>query len=507
MKPYPLLILLAALTLVTGCRRQHNNELKYAHARSLYNDAETAAQNGETMESYKGFLNSLTLMDELTGRNRVIRWKKNMEYEHFTALIYSRIANFLYNYDAWDEAIDALQEANKNYEAENNLTGIAANLELMGDIMIAQSNRPEARRYYTASDSIHECLHDEDIYTNFSMLIHHAIQLFDEGKRDEAYHALQLGLGRADDPYFERRIYYALGHFYHDDQQLDSAITCYERSYPLLPRQTMYALCRIVQFANELDDQQKVKKYSIELADFYMMNRRLNSDKVKLITLYEKYKASRRDTHNKDLFLLILSILTLLALMVVIDTFWLERNRRRHLKDKAAHEHINRQLQNQLEQLTTESKNKEMKINDLEEKLKKIVNNPDFQHLPFDKKLETLYAMPICKRVRQVKEANVKAFTPYPELNLSDQQLTMLINAVDAVFPKFSIKIIERYPRLRHTDVIYCCLYILDITEVQAAALTGKTYQAVWTRSIKLHEIFNTKSSIQLVLFDILRNW
>ena len=103
--------------------------------------------------------------------------------------------------------------------------------------------------------------------------------------------------------------------------------------------------------------------------------------------------------------------------------------------------------------------------------------------------------------------SNVKAGVAYPELVLSDNHITMLINSVDAVFPKFSIKLVERYPRLKRSDVVYCCMYILGITEVQAAALTGKTYQAVWTRSVKLHEIFDNKSNLQFVLCDFLKDW
>ena len=48
----------------------------------------------------------------------------------------------------------------------------------------------------------------------------------------------------------------------------------------------------------------------------------------------------------------------------------------------------------------------------------------------------------------------MKAFASYPELVLSDNHLTMLVNAVDAVFPKFSVRIIERYPRLKRSDVM-----------------------------------------------------
>ena len=115
--------------------------------------------------------------------------------------------------------------------------------------------------------------------------------------------------------------------------------------------------------------------------------------------------------------------------------------------------------------------------------------------------------MPVCKRILKIKQSNVKAFSSYPEMVLSDNQLTMLVNAVDAVFPKFSVRIIEMFPRLKRSDVVYCCLYVLGITEVQAAALTGKTYQAVWTRSLKMHEIFDNKSSLQLILHGFLKDW
>ena len=153
------------------------------------------------------------------------------------------------------------------------------------------------------------------------------------------------------------------------------------------------------------------------------------------------------------------------------------------------------------------SEQKEETIKELQSKLDKVISAPDFYKLPFDKKLEALYETPICQRVFKVREANVKAFSSYPELVLSENHKTMLVNAVDAVFPKFSVDIIEMFPRLKRSDVVYCCLYILGITEVQAAALTGKTYQAVWTRSLKLHEIFDNKSSLQLVLHGFLKDW
>lgn len=172
-----------------------------------------------------------------------------------------------------------------------------------------------------------------------------------------------------------------------------------------------------------------------------------------------------------------------------------------------AREKIQATLEDEIVMTKKESLRKEEKIKSLETKLEKVISNPDFQKLPFDRKMETLIEMPICKRVRRVMDANVKASSSYPELVLSENQLTMLVNAVDAVFPKFSVRIIEKFPRMKRSDVVYCCMYILGVTEVQAAALTGKTYQAVWTRSVKLHEIFDNKSNLQLVLHGFLKDW
>ena len=164
-------------------------------------------------------------------------------------------------------------------------------------------------------------------------------------------------------------------------------------------------------------------------------------------------------------------------------------------------------LEDEIAAVKSASEQKEVTIKELQSKLDKVISAPDFQILPFDKKLEALYETPICQRVLTVRNANVKAFSSYPELVLSENHKTMLVNAVDAVFPKFSVHIIEMFPRLKRSDVVYCCLYILGVTEVQAAALTGKTYQAVWTRSLKMHEIFDNKSSLQLVLHGYLKDW
>ena len=482
-------------------------DLEFQRAKMYYYKAFIEENDpSQHVEAFANCLNALWVMDGLTGKRRIFSISSvNPEYEHFTALIYDRLAWFFYTNDAWDMALECLENSNECFEKEKNLLGIAANYELMGDVMLAQSDKRSASDYYKKSDAIHEQLGSNNVYQYFSSLFHRALDLYNAGETHASYDLIHHAMEMTDSEMLKRKVHFSLGYFYYENQQYDSALYNYEQSYPLLPRQTIKSYCRIIKSANILGDSLKAAHYGEMLSDFYLDRVASSGDKTRMDMMYENYKADRKELKQKDIFSFILLVVALLLIILVFDTVLMERRRRRHRKEIEAHEKVKALLEEEILTTKTASRNKEEKIRSLEIELKKVISNPDFQKLPFDKKLETLYEMPICKRVCLVKEANVKAGVSYPEMVLSDNQMTTLINAVDAVFPKFSVDIIEKYPRLKRFDVMYCCMYILGVTEVQAAALTGKTYQAVWTRSMKLHEIFGNDSNLQLVLYDFLK--
>ena len=486
-----------------------NKELAFQKARAYYYKAVVEEQNTKQhVSAFEDYLKSLWIMDGLRGKRRVFNLaEENIEYEHFVALIYDRLAWFLYTYDVWDTSLECLEKSNECFLKEDNLLGVASNLELMGDVMLAQGDKVESLVYYKRSDSIHERHNTDNIYQHFSILIHRALDLYNMGEKDACYDLLHHTLEMTESDWLSRQVRFSLGYFYFENQQFDSALFNYERSYPLLPRQTIKSYCRIIKAANILGDSVKSANYGELLSDLYLNQVAQSGDRTKLIMHYEQNKADGKDARQKDVFYFILLVVTLLVIIIFIDIIYINRRKRRHKLEIEAHEKIQASLEDEIVTTKIDSKQMEEKIKSLETELEKAVSNPDFQKLPFDQKMEALYEMPISKRVRKVMNANVKAGSSYPELVLSENQLTMLVNAVDAVFPKFSIQIIERFPRMKRSDVVYCCMYILGVTEVQAAALTGKTYQAVWTRSMKLHEIFDNKSNLQLVLHNFLKDW
>lgn len=480
----------------------------FQYARAICYLSTIEEDSGRLVNAFTGYMQSMELIDALAGRHRFYYSDRNNDgYEIFTALLLRRMANVLYTYDAWSTASDALDLSTRSYEKAHNLKAVAQNYELKGDVMLAQGGFLKANDYYHQADSIFDLLPDVDVYHRYSSLIHRSLHLFGLGEFELAYSLLNQGLQNAERGWMARQIHYAMGFFFLSAQEMDSALAHYEKSFPLLPRQTTRSFSHIIRISNQLGDTAKAAYYGNLLAEYELARIGMNGEKIKMISMYDDYWAKKHELRRRDALCFISALVVLLAAMFVISSFLMHRRMLAHRSALEKQEQDRATLEGRIRSSLDESQRKEEKIKTLEYELKKSVNNPDFHSLPFDTKIETLTEIPVCKRILNIREASVKVGVAYPEWQLTDIQIKRLVYAVDSVFPKFSIRIIDLYPRLRYPDVVYCCLYILGINEIQAAALTGKSYQAVWKRSLKLHEIFQNKADLKYVLFDILKDW
>ncbi len=496
-------------SLVSPMRARRDEVLFYQFTRSLYYKAVVESHQGKKAESYADFLRALGAIDGLAGHRDAFHFKKpNPEYEHFTALIYDRLAEFFYTYDEWDEALECLGLSNECFELEGCPEGIASNFELMGDVMLAQGDRYASLDYYNKSDSIYELLGNHNRYLQYSRIFHDALKLYNEGKKAECNNVLNSSLQQSKEGgRFAKRLHFTMGYFHYLQQEYDSALYHYEQSLSLMPRQTLKSYCRIIESANALGDSVKAAQYGQLLAELSMERFYLSAEKSKMVTLFEEYKDDKETVKGRSMFLYIASFIMVLGIIITVQSYWIHRRRKRIKADREQHEREKASLEQEISQTLAMARQKEERITALQKELKSALANPDFQKLPLNEKLEVLMQMPMSKRALKVLEYNAKAGVSYPELVMSETQLGQLITTVDAVFPKFSVKMIERYPRLKRSDIMYCCLYLLGLNEIQAAILTGKTYQAVWKRSTKLQDIFDTKSSPQFFLRNIIKDW
>ena len=107
---------------------------------------------------------------------------------------------------------------------------------------------------------------------------------------------------------------------------------------------------------------------------------------------------------------------------------------------------------------------------------------------------------PICRLIMErVDEGQFKSkvdYACYKDYALDKQQLSALRMAADCHFGQFTIRLKKAYPALTNSDLDYCCLYLLGLTDADIAALMQRAYNTVIERNGKLRKIFGSDNAL-----------
>ena len=114
---------------------------------------------------------------------------------------------------------------------------------------------------------------------------------------------------------------------------------------------------------------------------------------------------------------------------------------------------------------------------------------------------------PICRLIMdRVNEGQFKSkidYIIYKDSALDKQQLLDLRLAVDRHFGQFTARLKKAYPELTNSDLDYCCLYLLGLTDADIAALMQRTYNTVFERNGKMRKIFGSETPLPITLMGI----
>ena len=117
---------------------------------------------------------------------------------------------------------------------------------------------------------------------------------------------------------------------------------------------------------------------------------------------------------------------------------------------------------------------------------------------------------PICRLIMdRVNEGQFKSkidYIIYKDAALDKQQLLDLRFAVDRHFGQFTARLKKAYPELTNSDLDYCCLYLLGLTDADIAALMQRTYNTVFERSGKMRKIFGSENPLPITLMGIAKD-
>ena len=114
---------------------------------------------------------------------------------------------------------------------------------------------------------------------------------------------------------------------------------------------------------------------------------------------------------------------------------------------------------------------------------------------------------PICRLIMdRVNEGQFKSkidYINYKDSALDKQQLLDLRLAVDRHYGQFTVRLKKAYPELTNSDLDYCCLYLLGLTDADIAALMQRTYNTVFERNGKMRKIFGSETPLPITLMGI----
>ena len=91
----------------------------------------------------------------------------------------------------------------------------------------------------------------------------------------------------------------------------------------------------------------------------------------------------------------------------------------------------------------------------------------------------------------------------YKRYALDKQHLFDLREATDRHYAQYTLRLRETYPELSNIDIDYCCLYLLNLTNADVAALMQLAYNTVVERKSKIQKIINPGKPLSIALMEI----
>lgn len=111
---------------------------------------------------------------------------------------------------------------------------------------------------------------------------------------------------------------------------------------------------------------------------------------------------------------------------------------------------------------------------------------------------------PVCRLIMErVHDGQFKSkidYFTYKDAALDKQQLLDLRMAADHHFRNFTVRLKKAYPELTNSDLDYCCLYLLGLTDADIAALMQRTYNTVFERNGKIRKIIGSENPLPITL-------
>ena len=285
--------------------------------------------------------------------------------------------------------------------------------------------------------------------------------------------------------------YLTIGEIYYHEKEYDSAkvylTNVYDKTSNLSQKKQAAEWLSVI--FKELDEQDASGLYAEFLVPFANQKENLSARKTAIIHHYELFIQDeqdrlyqrKREQNTKWTLLLIGGLVIAMSIFALNNK--ISKNKRKGLE-----------LQNQV--LSDKLKKKNRKL----QKVKSQTGENKEDTESYNSFLNT----PICRHILDITHNNVFKskvdYSAYAAFALRKDEILALRAAANENMRDLTVRLKEQIPGLNDEDVTYCCLYLLNLSDAEVAALMQRAYPTVCERRRKIKHLVGKDKDIIYVL-------
>ena len=434
------------------------------------------------------------------------------EKEQFMAYTYTRLTDLFSDLYLHEQALYFGKQALEYYRRNAAQNHIAWALNEIGSHYDMMGNFDSADFYYRNSLAVLPDTFNlayRDVETHLAYMSYQK-DGFDTLTMNSLYDLLSKG--ESEKEYLSRCL--AIAEIYYLEHQFDSAWIYFDKVFERTNSDDSKKLAakRLLEICKITNNDSVVSKYAACLAQFATSTERQGAQNSALIELYRQYGQNKAERtlakRNEEINVFVNWFVAILAVIIVLIIVFingvrrrnkeLEEKDKRHVKELEAERQTHQMQQAALSGRLKRSNEELRELRDLKrQQTGNGVPKQETQAASFDEE-------PICRLIMErVNEGQFKSkidYIVYKDSALDKQQLLDLRLAVDRHFGQFTARLKKAYPELTNSDLDYCCLYLLGLTDADVSALMQRAYYTVSERSRKMKGVFGSDEPLSAML-------
>ena len=316
--------------------------------------------------------------------------------------------------------------------------------------------------------------------------------------------------------------YMVIGNIFFEEGMYDSALLYLE---PVLEnKRNRFLQIRVANYLRIIYDSLGNKEKSNECLHYLALHSETGAENSVMVSqLSEMYKAylsrkqeeeaaEKREAVVKKAIEIVVPVVVALALIIIITAklrskklLQEQREESERLLGETEQQHMEaieaERQAHRMEQaaISGRLKRKNEEVRELRDQIKR---QEELEATP--KHAESFVDEPICQLIlERVNEGLFKAQMDckiYKDSALDKEQVMALREAADRHLSVFTTRLKKAYPELTNSDLDYCCLYLLGLSDADISALMQKAYSTVSQRSRKIKAILGNDSPLSTTL-------